>query len=318
MQVYKSFQEVPFEKKSVVTLGTFDGVHAGHKVLIDRLLSEARSREARPVIITFDPHPQLVIPRADKPPVRILTTIEERLELFADYGAEHVVVQQFSSDFAATPAEDFIGNYIVGKIGAEKIVVGHDHMFGAGRAGDQELLLRLGEEHSFEVERVGALSMSDGTAISSTKIRRALAEGNLSAANAMLGYPYRYRGTVIEGDGRGRKIGLPTANIESPLNEVKLLPKNGVYLVSSIIDGTIVFGMANVGIRPTFTESSLPNLEVHYLGFGKMLYGNTVEVSFLQYLREERKFQSVDMFLAQISEDRSMCEEIIDDIRKNA
>jgi len=293
---------IPFNADTAITVGTFDGVHCGHQVILSRTKAIADEKNRRSVVVTFDPHPQIVLQKPDREPVKLLTTIEERIALFEQLGIDLTVVIPFSKEFAATPAEEFIRNIIVGQIGVKDFLLGHDHMFGRNRDGDETLLRTLGDECGFSVEHVSALQR-DGIVVSSTKVRNALKEGDVEGAARMLGRRYSVTGSVVKGDGRGRALGIPTANIQ-PLNEVKLLPGNGVYVVSSDIDGTTKIGMANIGVRPTFTSGEQHTLEVNYLDVDKDLYSRNVTVTFHRFLRNEQKFASKEAFLEQLENDR--------------
>ncbi len=292
-------QALPFDRHSVVTVGTFDGVHCGHRGIIERMKDAGR----RTVVVTFEPHPQIVLQKPDRPPVKLLTTIDERCEVFAALGIDVVVVIPFTREFAATSAEQFIRNIIVEGIGVEHMLIGHDHMFGKDRGGDEHLLQRLGPECGFTIERVPPLACDD-VVVSSTKIRTALRDGKVEDATRMLGRPYSVKGRVVRGDGRGRTIGVPTANIQ-PLDEHKLMPGDGVYVVTAVIDDRTVVGMANIGTRPTFTDDRTSTLEVHFLDLDADLYDQTLTITFRRFLRAEQKFDSKEALLAQLLEDRN-------------
>jgi riboflavin kinase/FMN adenylyltransferase len=316
MQVYSLNDKIPFNPASVITVGTFDGLHKGHQHIIHEMRSLAAQQSLdRVIVVTFDPHPQIVIARQDKPAIRLLSTLEERLELLEAYGVDTVIVIPFSREFAQTSSEDFIRTYIAGKIGVHTMFIGYDHGFGRERSGSEETLRNLGQELGFEVVKIPALEVN-GQAISSTKIRQALRENRLVDSLDMLGYPYFLEGTVQRGDERGRKLGIPTANIKSA-DPAKLYPGNGVYFVSSEIDGKLFYGMANIGLRPTFTNDLEPTLEVNYFGLNQDLYDKKIKVWFLRFLREEKKFDSVDLFLSQLYDDRAQCEEMIEQIEKH-
>lgn len=313
MNIYTP-ENITFDSNTILTVGTFDGVHKGHQAVIKRLLESAQELGGRAMIVTFEPHPQIVLQKPDREPVRLLSSIEERLQLFEEFGVKNVFIIPFSRDFSQIGSEDFVQEFLVKKIGVKKILIGYDHLFGKDRSGNEALLRSLGEKLGFEVERTDALSVADET-ISSTKIRHALTEARLDDANDALGFPYFVEGVVIEGHRRGHTLGIPTANVK-PQNPNKLLPANGVYLVSSDIDGKTYYGMANIGLRPTFTDDLIPTLEVHYLFMDMNLYERTLRVNFIKYIREERKFDSVDLFLSQVVEDRNVCLEWIEGLSK--
>lgn len=311
MTTYRNIQDIERDPNAVVTVGTFDGVHRGHCAIIERMKQIAHETGGKIVIVTFDPHPQIVLNKEGREPIKLLTSINERLRLLATQGVDSTVIIPFTFDFAQTEAEVFIRDYIWQRIGVQNFLIGFDHMFGKNRGGNDTLLEGLGNELGFSVERVPPLMNGDGnTKISSTQIRAAIKNGDLAVANTMLGYDYSLEGIVVEGDGRGRRLGYPTANIQSMENH-KLLPKSGVYLVSSYIDGQLRFGMANVGTRPTFTDDVHPRLEVHYFDVNAYLYDRRMVVTFHNYIRPEMKFESVDMFWSQLRDDRDRCEEII-------
>jgi riboflavin kinase/FMN adenylyltransferase len=261
----------------------------------------ADAQGLRVVVVTFDPHPQIVLAKPGREPLALLTTIEERCERLAHVGVDEVVVIPFTHEFAQTSAESFI-RQLVSTIDVQHFFIGHDHAFGKDRGGNEELLRHLGVELGFDVERIPPLE-TDGLVVSSTLVRAALKSGDVEAASAMLGRPYALRGTVVQGDGRGRTLGIPTANI-IPTNPHKLMPANGVYVVSMLIDGSEHVGMANIGVRPTFTNDTAPTLEVHILQFDNDLYNTTLDVQFHARLRGEQKFESREEFLAQLEHDK--------------
>jgi riboflavin kinase/FMN adenylyltransferase len=287
--------------KACLTVGTFDGVHRGHQGVISLMRKTADAQGLRVVVVTFDPHPQIVLAKPGREPLALLTTIEERCERLAHVGVDEVVVIPFTHEFAQTSAESFI-RQLVSTIDVQHFFIGHDHAFGKDRGGNEELLRHLGVELGFDVERIPPLE-TDGLVVSSTLVRAALKSGDVEAATAMLGKPYALRGTVVQGDGRGRTLGIPTANIV-PTNPHKLMPANGVYVVSMLIDGSEHVGMANIGVRPTFTNDTAPTLEVHILQFDNDLYDTTLDVQFHARLRGEQKFGSREEFLAQLEHDK--------------
>ena len=310
MEVYSMHDSIPYLKESIITVGTFDGVHKGHQFIIDSMLSLKKLKhDARTVIVTFDPHPQTVIPRTDKPPITLLSDISERLQLLESYGIDMVVIIPFTIEFAQTSSEEFIRTYIHDKIGFSDIFIGYDHGFGKAREGSAETLLTLSKELEFTVHRIDPFITKDKT-VSSTEIRKALKSGELAQAFEMLGHPYFIEGIIAKGDQRGRNIGFPTANVK-PSSEYKLDPKNGVYFVSSDIDGKIVYGMANIGIRPTVSDSQKISLEVHFFDIDRDLYGQTLVIWFLKYLREEQTFASLEHLKEQLKHDEALSRNII-------
>lgn len=294
---------MPFQAATAVTVGTFDGVHVGHVGILDLMRRIASENHERIVVVTFDPHPQIVLAREGREPLRLLTGIDERCELLESNGVDVTVVIPFTREFAGTDAADFVTSVIVRDIGVQHFFIGHDHVFGKDRGGNEELLQRLAPECGFAVEPIPPLAF-DGVVVSSTKIRQALRRGQIAEATRMLGRMYSVRGHVVHGDGRGRQIGIPTANIQ-PVDEHKLLPGNGVYVVVAMVNGKQHLGMANIGVRPTFTDDTQPTLEVHFLELQEDLYGCTLDVQFIDKIRDERRFSSLEEFLAQLQQDKN-------------
>ncbi|GMV52876.1 MAG: bifunctional riboflavin kinase/FAD synthetase [Chlorobi bacterium] len=292
---------LPFNSNSAVTVGTFDGVHLGHQSIISRMHRWAADKNGRLVVVTFEPHPQIVLQKPGKAPVQLLTTLSERLRLLEQYQVHTVIVIPFSIQFAATPPMEFVQNVLVNGIGVSRMFVGHDHMFGKDRQGNEELLEKLGAELNFDVEPVPAFEL-DGVVVSSTKIRNALAQGNVTEAEIWLGRPYSLSGTVVHGDGRGSGIGFPTANIQVNHSN-KLVPNSGVYAVTAQVDSMQFKAVANLGFRPTFGDNGHHAIEVHLLDITENLYDREITIQFLQRLRPEVKFDSVNSLVAQIQTD---------------
>lgn len=301
--VTRGIDEVLFNANSVVTVGTFDGVHCGHQGIIQRMKTVAEPTQARIVVVTFDPHPQIVLKKEGRPPVQLLSTIRERCAAFEALGVDLTVVIPFTMEFAQLSAEDFVRTVIVQEIGIRHFSIGYDHKFGRDRNGDEALLHTLGPSCGFTVEWIEPLSC-DSVVVSSTLIRQALLEGDVEGAARMLGRPYDLTGRVVRGDGRGRSVGFPTANILTD-DPHKLLPGRGVYGVRVQMDGATYTGMANIGVRPTFTDGREQTLEVHLLQVPDLnLYDHSVRVQFLHFLRPEQKFSSREEFVAQLERDK--------------
>ena len=316
MIVYSLFDNIPHDPHSILTVGTFDGVHRGHQYIINAMNALKQSKNnARTVVVTFEPHPQLVIPRKDKPPISLLTDISERLQLLESYGVDMVVIIPFTKAFSETSSDDFIRSFIHERIGCSDIFIGYDHGFGKSREGDANTLLAMSQELKFTVHTIDALSIEQHT-VSSTEIRGALKEGLLPEAFEMLGHPYFVEGMVIKGDQRGRTIGFPTANIQTA-NPSKLLPKKGVYFISSEIHGTTVYGMANIGTRPTVNDKDDIRLEVHFFDIDANLYDQSIVIWFLKYVREESMFSSLEKLKIQLHNDEIYCREIIASLENN-
>lgn len=300
MRIVRSLEPGLFDRNSVVTVGTFDGVHRAHREIIERIVWRARERSGRSVVVTFDPHPKEVV-RSAQGPVELLTTLEERCERLGELGVDLTVVIPFTEEFSKLTAGEFYSTYLIRGIGLREVIVGHDHMFGRDRQAGQDELQRLGREHAFEVSVIPALAV-DGEVISSTRIRRALAAGAVEKAGAMLGSPYRLSGTVVPGDGRGKAMGYPTANLDVR-GARKIVPARGVYAVD-VQAGTVRGGgIANIGVRPTVTDGTTETVEVHIFDTAADLYGSTVRIGFIGRLRDERKFAGLDGLVAQLGED---------------
>lgn len=299
MPVYRDFAEVGFNSKTVVSLGTFDGVHLGHRQIIGELKLRAAERGCRSLIITFDPHPRTVLGTGNNN--HLLTTTEEKVNLFLAGGCENILVIKFTKEFAQIPYDEFLTEYIGKRIGLDSIIVGHDHRFGRGREGDFAKIEELGKQSGFTAFYVPQYKIED-TAVSSTNIRELIKAGKIVAANKLLGWEYSLEGEIVEGFRRGRTLGFPTANIGKIASE-KLLPANGVYAVRVHIGSSIFNGVLNLGVRPTFNGAAVVLPEAHIFDFEGDIYGKQVKVSFIERLRDERKFPSVDELVKQISLD---------------
>ncbi len=288
-----------FNPLTVVTIGTFDGVHLGHQTIIRDVIERAKAIHGRSVIVTFNPHPREVI---GKGPLDYLNTIEERLEYFEQLGVDETLVVNFTYEFSQTSARSFYEEYLVKQIGVHDVVIGHDHMFGRNREGSIDILRELGTEMGFGVYVVPGVSVQDKV-VSSSLIRKCLASGNVESAAEYSGRPYSITGIVVEGDKRGRTIGFPTANVSYDVTK-KLTPESGVYAVHVKIENKMYFGMLNIGVRPTFNSNGKKMVEVHLLDFQGDVYGSTIKVSFLKRLRSEQKFNSVQELITQLQRDR--------------
>jgi riboflavin kinase / FMN adenylyltransferase len=301
MKVIHSLAEAQRERNSVVTVGTFDGVHRAHREIIREVTRRARERMGRSVVITFDPHPKEVVASV-KGSVQLLTTIDERIALLEGLGVDLLLVLRFTEDFSRISAETFYRDFITNGVGASEVVVGYDHMFGRDRQGTVRELVQMGQIYGFSVVTVPPYEVG-GEVVSSTRVRKALVAGEIERANALLGRPYAMQGRVVEGDRRGATLGFPTANIcPEPVN--KVVPGHGVYIVRVRLEDSWWFGMMNIGVRPTVRAGLEETLEVHILDFQRDIYGEFVNLEFLQALRGERKFGSFAELTAQLEKDR--------------
>jgi riboflavin kinase/FMN adenylyltransferase len=295
---------------TVVTVGTFDGVHRGHRAIMDTVLQRSKDLDARSVIVTFDPHPRNIINPGSNG-IKLLTTLEERCKILEDLGIDAMVVIPFTRDFSLLSSEEFLRDIIYEKIGVKEFVIGFDHHFGRNREGTIETVERVGEELDFGVRVVSKREFGDDKKISSTAIRNAITEeGDIALANELLGWTYRLSGTVVRGDNRGAEIGFPTANIK-PEHPNKAIPKKGVYAVRAKINGDEYDGMMNIGVRPTFKEEDDITLEVHLFDFDSDVYGKNMQVFFIGRIRDEQKFDGVDEIKRQLNDDKRIAETLL-------
>lgn len=286
-------------KKNIITIGTFDGVHLGHKSILEKMKNATQNNQYESLVLTFFPHPRMVLQQDSS--IKLLNTIDEKATLLEKFGIDNLIIHPFDEAFSNLSAEEFVKDILVDKLNIHKIIIGHDHRFGKNRTADINDLIAFGKKYSFEVEQINAHEI-DEIAISSTKIRKALIEGNIKLANQYLGYSYYISGKVVEGKKIGRTIGYPTANIQ--INEnYKLLPKNGVYVVSSEIDNVLYFGMMNIGKNPTIGEND-QSIEVHFFNLNEDIYNKNLQILILEHIREEQKFNSLSELQAQLDKDK--------------
>jgi len=284
---------------SVITIGTFDGVHIGHQKIIQRLVESGKNKDLKSIVLTFFPHPRMVLqPDFD---IKLLHTIEERQDVLSQFGLNDVVIKKFTKDFANLSAQDYVKKILVDELNAKHIIIGYDHHFGKNRTANIDDLKMYGEQYGFTVEEITAQDIED-VAVSSTKIRQSLLDGDIETANSYLGYPYFVSGKVIKGKGIGKTLNFPTANIDVA-ETYKLIPKDGVYVVQSVINNKVVFGMMNIGKNPTF-ENDKQSIEVHFFDLDENLYDTILKIDILYRLRDEHKFESVDLLKTQLDTDK--------------
>ena len=307
MKVYKSIDEIPYQRDSYLTIGTFDGIHLGHKKIIQTLVWSAQQKKCRSVIVTFDPHPQTVV-RTKEVPIALLTLIDEKISLLEELGVDVVLILPFSKELARLEPEVFINDILVSKIGVQKFIIGYNHAFGHERKGSEKLLKELGNKFDFSVEVVSPV-MVDNEAVSSTRIRHYLLKGDIHRANLLLGRNYTIEGIVKKGKNIGRKFGFPTANIDV-IGENKLVPKDGVYAVVVYVKGNMFQGMANIGYKPTISGSSW-SVEIHIHNFSDDLYNEKLKVEFIDRIRDEKRFDSIEALISQIEKDREKSIELL-------
>lgn len=299
MITVNSIKEYHSKNPIVITIGTFDGVHIGHRKILERVINHARKSNINSAVLTFFPHPRMVLQKDSD--IRMLNTIEEKTDILKDMGLDILVVHPFSKEFSRLTATDFVRDMLVNRLNSKKIVIGYDHRFGRNRNANIKDLMAFGNIMDFEVEEIPAQEI-DAVSVSSTKIRKALEEGDMETANAYLGYNYMLTGTIVQGKGLGRQLGFPTANLKIA-EDYKLIPKTGAYIVKSLINDTWVYGMMNIGYNPT-VNGKQKTIEVHFFDFSENLYGQKIQVEILHRLRDEQKFDSVEALKKQLAKDK--------------
>ena len=299
MKIHKSINKVLAPKKTIITIGTFDGVHLGHKSILEKIKNATLENIYESVVLTFFPHPRMVLQQDSS--IKLLNTIDEKATLLEKFGIDNLIIHPFDEAFSNLSAEEFVKDILVDKLNIHKIIIGHDHRFGKNRSADINNLISFGKKYGFEVEQISAKEI-DEIAISSTKIRKALLDGNIKLANEYLGYPYFISGKVVSGKKIGRTIGFPTANILLSEN-YKLLPKNGVYIVSSKIKDVLHFGMMNIGNNPTLGDNE-QSIEIHFFDLKEDIYNENLQIAFLGNIREEHKFNSITELQTQLEKDK--------------
>ncbi|HOO90844.1 MAG TPA: bifunctional riboflavin kinase/FAD synthetase [Syntrophales bacterium] len=306
MKIIRNIENIPEDLKNcIVTIGNFDGIHLGHRELFRKLVTEARTRNTKSVVITFEPHPQKIL-HPEMRPFFMLTTLDEKLSLIQSCDVDAVILIPFSMEFAKTTAQEFVENILWEKLRLRKLLVGYDYAFGKGKEGNAGFLKASGEKLGFEVEEIGAVK-SDGMISSSTAVRLAILDGNVKQASEMLGRPYGVTGTVVKGYRRGTDmVGYPTANIKSE----KVIPAIGVYAIIAELDGVRHSGVINIGTNPTFGNKEI-SAEVHLLDFKGDIYGREITIHFIARLRDEKKFNNPEELGRQIQKDIERAREIL-------
>lgn len=302
MKIYTDLNQFQVERP-VVTIGTFDGIHLGHQKVIERLQDFARQHNGESVIFTFHTHPRLVTSPGETT-LRLLTTLEEKTELLEKFGIDHLIVYPFTREFANLSYHEFVEKILVEKLRTHCLVVGYDHKFGKNREGGFEYLQKCAEKYNFQIEKLDALLVEDDS-VSSTKIRNALENGHIEKANHFLGYTFTLHGTVVSGNQLGRKLGFPTANIESS-NKYKIIPGYGVYAVKVRLKQGEYNGMLNIGTRPTFNNNAdNRSIEVNIFDFDDDIYGQEITLGFVGKIRDEQKFSGIEMLIEQLKKDKT-------------
>ncbi|HRI45714.1 MAG TPA: bifunctional riboflavin kinase/FAD synthetase [Ignavibacteriaceae bacterium] len=307
MSLYQNLSETTRNDNSIITVGSFDGVHVGHAKILFTLVNRAKERNCRSVLLTFEPHPRKVVSKDFD--LRLLTSTDEKKRLISRLGVDEILVIPFTKEFSQMSSDDFFNEFIIKKIGIKEIILGYDHRFGKGRDGDENKVRELGKLFGFDVITVPPVKFGDLT-VSSSLIRKELAEGRVKNISDYLNRYYSITGSVSEGDKRGRLLGFPTANI-SVSDSDKMIPSNGVYAVRVIIGDETFKGVMNIGKRPTFQSIESTILEVNIFDFEKNIYGREIMVEFIDRLRDEQKFSSKDELIAQIEKDKKRALEIL-------
>ena len=300
MKVYQHLDEIERDPNTVLTIGTFDGIHLGHQEILKKLFERSRFHKAPSFLITFHPHPRKVIAKEND--LKILSTPAEKTLILEKMGLENLFIINFTKEFSQQSPMNFFKNFIINKIGLKEIVIGHDHKFGKGREGTSKTLKMLGEEYRFELSVVDEFKVN-GETISSTKLRHAIMNGDMKQANLFLGRTYSFSGTVISGDKRGRLLGYPTANIKLDDND-KLLPGLGIYAAEVIVDNQKFASLLSIGKRPTFYDNGEIVPEVYIYKFDKNIYDKKITVNVLDQIRKEEKFSSPEELINQMNKDR--------------
>lgn len=303
------FKYTKIKSNTITTIGTFDGVHIGHQKILRSLVDSAQKEGLESVVLTFFPHPRMVLQKDSN--IKLLNTIDERISILKKIGLDHIVLQEFTKEYSRLTATEFVRDILVNKLKVSTVIVGYDHHFGRNRTANINDLKEFGEYYNFKVIEIPAQDIND-VSVSSTKIRNALKEGDITKANKYLGYNYLLTGAVVKGNSLGKTINFPTANIKID-EKYKLIPKKGVYIIQSNIEGKIVFGMMNIGKKPTVAGKT-KTIEVHYFNFDKDLYGETIQIEMLKRIRDEKKFDSIVELKYQLEKDQEIAKEYINNL----
>ena len=298
------FKDIP--NQTIITIGTFDGVHLGHRKILERLINNAKATNLKSTVLTFFPHPRMVLQKDVD--IKLLNTLEEKKQIMETLGLDYLIIHPFTKEFSRLSATEFVEGILVDGLKAKKIIIGYDHRFGRNRNANIQDLIAFGNTLGFEVEEIPAQEIDD-VSVSSTKIRNALLEGDIETANSYLSYAYMLTGTIGKGKGLGKEFGFPTANLHIA-EEYKLIPKTGVYVVKSTLEDKECFGMMNIGFNPT-VDGTTKSIEVHFFDFHGDLYEKKIQVNILHRIRDEHKFNSVEELKQQLQKDRARSLELI-------
>jgi riboflavin kinase/FMN adenylyltransferase len=297
--ITKDLKDYNSNSPSIITIGTFDGVHIGHKKIINQLTSTSSKEQLTSILLSFFPHPKMVLQNDRE--LKLINTITEKEELLNNLDLDYLIIKEFTKEFSRLSALEFVRDILVNKLNAKHIIIGYDHHFGRNRTANIEQLKEFGLLYDFKVTEILAQDIND-IAISSTKIRKALINGEIQLANKFLGYDYFFNGNIVHGNSIGKTISFPTANIEVH-ESYKLVPKNGVYIVKTIINKKLIFGMMNIGVNPTF-DGTKQSIEIHFLNFNKNIYNQNLTIYMISRIRDEKKFNSVEDLKTQLELDK--------------
>jgi riboflavin kinase/FMN adenylyltransferase len=301
MKIYENIEKFSGVKNPCITIGTFDGVHLGHQKIIHQLKESAQAIKGESVILTFYPHPRMVL-FPDDEDLKLLSTEEEKKELLEKFGVEHLIVHPFTKKFSRITYTEYVRDILVNKLKVKKLIIGYNHHFGRNREGTFQQLKKLAPVYNFELEKIPA-QVANKIEISSTKIRKALTSGDIKTANKFLGYEYSLSGKVVKGKGLGKPLGYPTANIHME-DKYKLIPADGIYAVSVLVQNKIYGGMLSIGKNPTISSDNKKTIEVNIFDFDKEIYGEIIRIFFKQKLRDEKKFDSMEALKKAIDGDK--------------
>ena len=306
MEQLATTAEFKSNTQSVITIGTFDGVHVGHRAIMQRLVAAAKEQGLVSAVLTFFPHPRMVLQKNSD--IKLINTLSEKKQLLENIGLDYFVVEPFTHEFSRLSALEYVRDILVTQLKAKKIIIGYDHRFGRNRNADIQDLKKYGEQFGFEVEEISAQQL-DEVSVSSTKIRKALAQGDIHTANTYLGYAFTIEGVVTKGKALGRTIGYPTANLHVP-QTYKLIPKNGVYVVKALVNNTLTYGITSIGTNPT-VGGTAKSIETFFLDTSTDLYGKELQLQFLQHIREEATFKDLESLKQAIQKDEAFARDYI-------
>ena len=306
MQVFENILEYKPSRKSIVTIGTFDGVHIGHRKIITDMVAKGKKENLLPILLTFFPHPRMVLQKDSN--IKMIDTINEKKKIFKKLGVEVLIIQPFTKDFSRMSAIKFTRDILVNSLKVSKLMIGYDHRFGRNREATVKTLKSFGLDYNFKVDEIPAQDI-ESISVSSTKVRKAIRSGDFKLVNKFLSRPFNLSGKIIKGDELGRKIGYPTANLKI-FEKYKLKPQNGVYLTRTRLKKQTYFGMMNIGIRPTISAKN-NQIETHLFDFNGNLYGHEMTLEILEKIREEKKFKSIEKLKIQLDIDKKYCQKLI-------